>query len=156
MNEASRHWCWVNASARPSGVLPGRCVAEAGTGGVVRRVVRNENDPAGRSSLAVYQTCRAGLSFGRTALRRPDTGRPPGLCTLARSAVLSCEFRQRQGTRETETVGVATGRRRIGVTVGRTDVRRLNDERAATQHTTVCAYCRQHIFLILSSLTSSP
>ena len=41
----------------------------------------------------------------------------------------------RQGTRRTETVVVVTVRRHIVVTVGRTHVRRLIVERAATQHT---------------------
>jgi hypothetical protein len=92
-------------------------------------------DPAGRSSLAAYQTCRAGVSFGRTALRRPDTGRPPGLCTLARFAGVILRILARQGTRRTETVVVVPVRRHIVVTVGRTHVRRLIVERAATQHT---------------------
>jgi hypothetical protein len=48
--------------------------------------VRERTDPAGPSSLAAYQTCRAGTSFGRAARSRPDTGPRPGLCTLARSA----------------------------------------------------------------------
>jgi len=46
----------------------------------------NQNGPAGPSSLAAYQTCRASTSFGRIIQWRFDTGRRPGLCTLAHSA----------------------------------------------------------------------
>jgi hypothetical protein len=37
--------------------------------------VLRRDSPAGPSRRAAYQTCRAYASFGRTALRRPDTGR---------------------------------------------------------------------------------
>ena len=94
-----------------------------------------KSDPAGRSNLAAYQTCRAGFSFGRTASRRSDTGRPPGLCTLAHSVGSTCEFRQRQGTRRPKTVVVVAVVRLVVVAVGRADVRRLIVERAATQNT---------------------
>ena len=94
-----------------------------------------QNGPAGPSSRAAYQTCRACTSFGRTAWRQPDTGRPPGLCTLARSAGIYLRIRARQGTRRTEADIVVTVRRHVPVTVGRADVRRLIVERAATQHT---------------------
>src|SRR5262249_36107695 len=90
--------------------------------------------PAGRSSLAAYQTCRAGGSFGRTAWRRPDTGRRWTL--QARSAGATRRIRARQGARRTKTVVVVVVRRHVVVAVGRADVRRLIVERAAAQHTT--------------------
>src|SRR5262249_56821472 len=90
---------------------------------------------AGRSNRAAYQTCRAEVSFGRTARRQPDTGPRPGLCTLARSAGRCLRILARQGTRRTEADIVVTVRRHVPVTVGRADVRRLIVERAATQHT---------------------
>jgi hypothetical protein len=94
-----------------------------------------KNSPAGPSSLAAYQTCRARVTFGRTAWRQPDTGRPPGLCTLTLSAGVTRRILAGQGTHRTETVVVVPVRRHIVVAVGRTDVRRLIVERTATQHT---------------------
>ena len=52
------------------------------------------NDPAGRSNLAAYQTCRAGVAFGRTALRRPDTGRRLDFAPRHAPQVSPCGFRQ--------------------------------------------------------------
>jgi hypothetical protein len=89
----------------------------------------------GVRSLRPTRPARAGLSFGQTALRPPDTGRPPRLCTLARSAGVTRRILARQRTRRTETHIVVAVRRRIVVAVGRAHVRRMIVERAATQHT---------------------
>jgi hypothetical protein len=45
-----------------------------------------KNARRGFRAVAAYQTRRAGASFGRAWDKGPDTGRRPGLCTLARSA----------------------------------------------------------------------
>jgi len=74
-----------------------------------------------------------------------DTGRPPGLCTLARSRGTKAPGLRPgkpvglpQGTRRAKTVFVVTVRRHVVVATGRADVRRLIVERAAPQH----AACR--------------
>jgi HEAT repeats/PBS lyase HEAT-like repeat len=101
----------------------------------VRLAAFTQKGPAGRSSLAAYQTCRASASFGRAMQSRPDTGRRPGLCTLARSAGQRLRILARQGTRRAEADVIVTVRRQVPVTVGGTHVHRLVVERAATQHT---------------------
>src|SRR5262249_1828986 len=111
--------------------------------------VSGRTDRAGPSRLAAYQTYRAGVSFGRTARRRPDTGRPPGLCTLARSAGKTGGFWQRQGTRRTEADVEDTVRRHVPVTVGTADARGMSGERAATQHTAFAHINTQHVFIIV-------
>ena len=68
-------------------------------------------------------------------LRRLDTGRPPGLCTLALSAGVTRRILAGQGTRRTEPVVVVAVPRLVVVAVGRASVRRLIVERATTQNT---------------------
>ena len=115
--------------------------------------IHEETQRPGRAfDLAAYQTCRAGVALARTALRWPDTGRPPGLCTLARSAGVALRILARQSPRRTETVVVVTVRRHIVVTEGRADVSTL--ERGTSRHATHgyfgYLYLRYPLYLLLS------